>query len=267
MITYRNNIRSLESDTLAKEMLFWLVQVLQDHVATYLTTNIRVETVSCSFADLPAHFPSPTEYLTNYKQSKKQISQWIETNVVDATVSPVFRNPAAVKAINAIREVQIIILSEGYKRDITDDAYFASNHILPIFYDLLEMLNHERSMLQEAFRLAAMVFVHELQAMVWGRIPPLLFIEKLYRVLSSSEIDWSSEDPTLFWIIAVALTSDMASLEHRALFNLKFKLLLKANKIERSESFMRRVAHISWNCDVLKMRTEVLRGCLKEHCM
>jgi hypothetical protein len=40
MITYRNNIRSFESDTLAKEMLFWLVQVLQDHVATSLTTNI-----------------------------------------------------------------------------------------------------------------------------------------------------------------------------------------------------------------------------------
>jgi hypothetical protein len=223
--------------------------------------------VSCSFADIPAHFPAPIEYLTNYKQSNNQISQWIETNVVDATVSPVFGDPVAVKAVNAIREVQVIILSEGYKRDITDDAYFASNHILPIFHDLLAMLNHERSLLQEAFRLAAMVFVHELQAMVWGRIPPLLFIEKLYRVLSSSEIDWSSEDPTLFWIIAVALTSNMASPDQRACFNLKFKLLLKATNIERPESFMKRVAQISWNCDVLKMRTEVLHGYLKEHCM
>jgi hypothetical protein len=211
------------------------------------------------------YFPAPTEYLTEYKRSNNQVSQWIETNVVDPTVSPVFSNPAAVKAINAIREIQVIIPSEAYKKDIYHDTQLASNHVLPIFHDLLGMLNHDRSVLQEGFRLAAMIFIHELQAMIWGRIPPPLFLDKLHRVLSSSDLNWSSQDPVLFWILAVTLTSDMATPDHKACFTRKFRLLVSENRITNFDSFMTRVIQISWDYNVLKMRTDVLRGCFEEN--
>jgi hypothetical protein len=222
--------------------------------------------VSCSFADIQTRFPVPKEYITQYKRSNKQISQWIKTNVVDPTVSPVFSDPAAVRAINAIREVQVIIQSEATKKDISQDAYFASNHILPIFHDLLAMLDRDRSVLQEAFRLAAMEFLHDLQARYCGRIPPPLFIDKLHLVLSSMDLSWSSPDPTLFWIIAIALTSNMAIAEHKACFLHWFTLLVKANTITSFDDVVKRVEQISWNHGTLKRRTEVLRVYFDEIC-
>jgi len=221
--------------------------------------------VACSFADLPTHFPAPIEYLTEYKRSRNQVSQWIKTNVVDPTVSPVFKDAAATRAINAIREVQIIIRSEACKRDVSYDTSLASNHILPILHDLLAMLKHERSLLQEGFRLAAMLLVHELQAMLWGRIPPSLFVDKLHRLLSSSDMDWSSQDPTLFWIIAIALTSDIATPSYRACFIRKFRRLVNATKIRSFDTFMRKVAQVSWDYEFLKIRTEVLRVYFEEN--
>jgi hypothetical protein len=199
-----------------------------------------------------------------YKRANKQVSQWIATNLVDTAVSSVFRNPTAVKAINALPEVQIIIRSEVHKKDIFHDAYFSSNHILPIFHDLLAMLDHNKSLLQKGFRLSAMLFVHELQAIYWGRIPPPFFIQKLHRMLSSSDLDWSLQDPALFWILAVALTSNMTSSEQHAFFICKLRLLVRANKITSFDSMMRRIVQISWDYDVSKVRTEVLRGCFKE---
>jgi hypothetical protein len=220
--------------------------------------------VSCSFADLPRRCPAPIEYLTQYKHANKQVTQWIKTNVVDPTVSPVFRDPAAVRAINALREVQVIIRSEACRRDISQDAYFASNHILPIFHDLLEVLDHDRSVLQEAFRLAAMEFVHELQARYCGRIPPTLFIDKLHRIVSSLDLSWSSPDPTLLWIIAVALTSDTANPEHAACFIHRFSLLVTANGIMSFDDITKRLEQISWDYGTMKGRTEVLRGYFEE---
>jgi hypothetical protein len=224
----------------------------------------RVETVSCSFTDLPTRCPAPNEYLTQYKHANNQVTQWIKSNVIDQTLSPVFSDPAAARAINAIREVQIIIRSEASKKDISQDAFFASNHILPIFHDLLEMLDHDRSVLQEAFRLAAMEFLHELQARYCGRIPPPLFPDKLYHVLSSADLNWSSPDPTLFWIIAVALTSDTASPEHKACFVERFRLLVTANMMANFDDVMERVRQISWDYATLRKRTQVLRGYFEE---
>jgi hypothetical protein len=225
---------------------------------------IRVETVSCSFADIPTRCPIPIEYLTQYKHANKQVTQWITTNVVDPTISPVFRDPAAVKAINAIREVQVIIRSEASKRDISQDAFFASNHILPIFPDVLAMLDHDRSVLQEAFRLAVMEFLHGLQATYCGRVPPPLFLEKLHHILSSTDLSWSSPDPALLWIVAVALTSDMATPERKACFVHRFRLLVAANRIIDFNDIMQRVEQISWDRDTLKRRTEVLRDYFEE---
>jgi hypothetical protein len=221
--------------------------------------------VACSFADLLTHFPAPIEYLTEYKRSNNQVSQWIKINVVDPTISPVFNDPAAIRAINAIREIQIIIRSEACGKDISHDSYLASNHILPIFHDLLAMLEHDRSSLQEGFRLAAMLFLHELQAMFWGRIPPPLFVDKLYRLLSSPDMNWSSQDPTLFWILAIALTSDIATPGYKACFIRKFRLLVKVNRITNFDSFLRKVVQISWDYEFLKTRTEVLRACFEEN--
>jgi hypothetical protein len=220
--------------------------------------------VSCSFTDLPTRCPAPTEYLTQYKHANNQVTQWIKSNVIDPTVSPAFSDPAAVKAINAIREVQVIIRSEALKRDISQDAYFASNHILPIFHNLLAMLDHDRSVLQEAFRLAAMEFLHELQARYCGRIPPPLFLDKLYHVLSSADLNWSSPDPTLLWIIAVALTSDTTSPEHNACFIERFRLLVTANMLANFDDVMKRVEQISWDNGTLEKRTQVLRGYFEE---
>ena len=183
---------------------------------------------------------------------------------LDPTVSPVFSDPAAVRAVNAIREVLIVIRSEAYKRNISNDTWLASNHMMPIFHDLLSMLNHERSLVQEGFRLAAMLFVHELQAMCWGRIPPPLFLDKLHRLLCSPGLDWSSHDSTLFWILAVALTSDMATPDHKACFIRKFGILLKANRITDFDIIMSRVSQIFWDYDVLKNRTECLRRCFEK---
>ena len=194
-----------------------------------------------------------------YKRSNNQVSEWIETNTVDPTVSPVFSAPAAVRAVNAIREVLIIIRSEAYKRNISHDTWLASNHLLPIFHDLLSMLNHERSLVQEGFRLAAMLFVHELQAMCWGRIPPPLFLDKLHRLLYPPRLDWSSHDSTLCWILAVALTSDMATPDHKACFIRKFGILIMAHRITDFDIIMSRVCQIFWDYDVLKNRTERLR--------
>lgn len=55
--------------------------------------------------------------------ANKQVTQWIKTNLVDPTVSPVISDPAAVRAINAIREVQAIIRLEASKEDISQYAY------------------------------------------------------------------------------------------------------------------------------------------------
>jgi hypothetical protein len=222
--------------------------------------------MSCSFADLPVQFPAPTAYLAEYKRTKNQISQWIETNVVDPAVSPVFAHPATIKATNAIREVQIILQSEAYKKDISNDIYFPANHTLPIFHNLLSMLDHERSLLQEGLRLAAMLFVHELQQMYWGLIPPPLLPNKLHRVLSHSDLDWLSQDPTLFWIIAVALTSGIATVDQKAFFICKFELLVNMAGISNFDGVLRRVAQISWDNGVLKTRTEVLRSHFEEIC-
>lgn len=131
--------------------------------------------------------------------------------------------------------------------------------MLPIFHDLLAMLDHDRSLLQEGFRLAAMLFVHELQAMFWRRIPPPLFLDKLHQVLSSADLNWLSQDPTIFWILAVVLSSDMATPDQNAYFVRKFRLLIKTNRIMDFDSMMSRVSQIAWDYDVLKMRTEVLR--------
>ena len=183
---------------------------------------------------------------------------------LDPTMSPVFSDPAAVRAVNAIREVLIVIRSEAYKRNISYDTWLASNHMMPIFHDLLSMLNHERSLVQEGFRLAAMLFVHELQAMCWGRIPPPLFLDKLHRLLCSPGLDWSSHDSTLFWILAVALTSDMATPDHKACFIRKFGILIKANRITDFDIIMSRVSQIFWDYDVLKNRTESFRRCFEK---
>lgn len=220
--------------------------------------------MSCSFADLPRRSQAPVEYLTRYKHANKQVTQWIETNVVDPSVSPVFGDPTAVRAVNAIREVQVMIRSEALKKDISQDTYFASNHILPIFHDLLAMLDHHRSVLQEAFRLAAMEFLHELQARYCGRITPPLFIDKLFRVLSDTNLSWTLPDPMLFWVIAVALTSDMATPEHNKCFMHKFRLLVTANNISNFDDLMERIEQISWDYGTLERRTEVLRGCFEE---
>ncbi|KAF2670769.1 hypothetical protein BT63DRAFT_200826 [Microthyrium microscopicum] len=241
MMRHRDGIRSLESDAWAWALLFW------------------IETVSCSFTDLPTRCPAPIKYLAWYKRSNNQISQWIETNVVNPMVSIVFNDAAAVRAINAIREVQIMIRSEASKRDISQDAFFASNHILPIFHDLLAMLDHERSVHQEAFRLAAMEFLHGLQRSYCGRIPPSLFLDKLYHLLSTAELNWSLPDPTLVWIIAVALTSDTASPEHITFYLYRFRLLCATNMLTNFNKVMQRLDHVSWDIDILKRRTELLR--------
>jgi hypothetical protein len=201
-----------------------------------------------------------------YKRANKQISQWIETNVVDPTVSPVFKHPAAIRAVNAIREVQVIIRSEAYKKDISSDVYFPANHTLPIFHDLLSMIDRDRSLLEEGFRLAAMLFVHQLQAMCWGLIPPPVLLDKLYRTLSHAGLDWSSHEPTLFWILAVAVTSDIATSYQKAFFVGKFKSLVGANEVTNFDGIMERVGRITWDYDVLEIRTEVLRACFEEIC-
>lgn len=181
-------------------------------------------------------------------------------------MSPVFSQPVAIRAINAIREVQVIMQSEAVKKNIYHEVYFPSNHILPIFHDLLAMLDQDRSLLQEAFRIAAMLFVHELQATYWGRIPPPLFLNKLYRVLSSSDLDWSSQDPVLFWIVAVALTSEMGTANQKTCLILKLKLLTVVNGITNFADILRRLRQISWNYAILKRRTEVLYSYFEENC-
>lgn len=206
----------------------------------------------------------PTEYLAEYKHSRYQISDWIELNVVDPEVSPVFRNTAALRAINAIREAQIIIFSEAHKRDIKDDPLFASNHILPIFHDLLMMLDYERSMLQEGFRLAAMVFLHGIQVRFFGRFPPCGLLDKLYHWNSSTELDWSSQDPVLFWILAIALTSDLATPKHKLGFMHTFRLLLVGSGVADFEDMMRRVVQVSWDYGLMEMETDDLRGMFEQ---
>jgi hypothetical protein len=221
--------------------------------------------VSCSFADLPACFPAPLKYLADYKRANKQVSQWIDSNVVEPTVSPVFDHPILIRAINAIREVQVILQSETLKKDISDDVYFPANHTLPIFHDLLSMLDHDRTVLQEGFRLAAMLFVHELQLMYWGLIPPPLFLSKLHSLISYSNLDWSSQDPILFWILAVALSSDIATPEQKGCFLGKFKLLIRANNITNFNCVMRKLVQISWDYGILKIRTEILCSLFEEN--
>jgi hypothetical protein len=177
---------------------------------------------------------------------------------VDPAISPVFNDPTAITAVNAIREAQIIFRSESLKRNISSDTHLASNHIMPIFHDLLSMLNHERSSLQEGFRLAAMSFAHELYGMYFGRIPPPLFLHKLHRLLASPGLDWSAQDPVLFWILAVALTSRMATPEQKICFVGRFETLIIANRITDFEILMSTLSQIAWDHDGLRARTDEL---------
>lgn len=87
----------------------------------------------------------------------------MQDDTIDPTVSPVYKNPVIAQIVKALREVQLVMRSKTSKRDLSSDLFFPDAHLSPIMYDLLSMLNDSRSPLEEAFRLAGIIFVHELQ--------------------------------------------------------------------------------------------------------
>ena len=62
-----------------------------------------------------------------------------------------------------------------------------------------------------------------------------------------------------FWILAIALTSDMARSDHIECFVREFEILVVTNNITDFEDLMSKVSQICWDYEVLRTRTDRLR--------
>jgi hypothetical protein len=212
---------------------------------------------------VPPCLPLPTQYLAEYKYWNNQISDRIYANTILPSISKVFEDSIAIRAVNAIRELLLIIRSESRRRDISKDTSFASNYVLPVLHELLSMLNYKLSITQEGFRLAAMLLIRELQATLWGRALPTMFHDKLRRWLCSKNLDWSSSDPMLLWIVVVGLTSNMNTTTHSLWFRRKLETLMIIDGLSLS-GVMHQVSQIVWDLDVLRVKMERLKCCFRE---
>jgi hypothetical protein len=125
------------------------------------------------------------------------------------------------------------------------------------------MLNYELSTLQEGFRLAGMLLIRELQATFWGRALPTMFHDKLRRWLCSADLDWSSSDPMLLWIVVVGLTSDMNTTAHSSWFRRKLETLMIMDGLNFN-GMMHQVSQIVWDRDVLRVKMGRLKHCFRE---
>jgi hypothetical protein len=201
--------------------------------------------------------------LTEFKFWNNQITDRIDADTISPSISKVLKDPSTVKAVNAIRELLVIIRSESRKRDISKDTPFASNHVLPVLHELLSMLNHELSILQEGFRLAAILLIRELQATIWGRALPTMFRDKLRRWLCSTALEWSSSDPMLLWIVVVGLTSDISTTVHSSWLRRKLEILIITDGLSFNGA-LHKVSQIVWDRDVLKVKTARLKCCFGE---
>jgi hypothetical protein len=184
------------------------------------------------------------------------------THTLDPTVSTVFNHPAAMSVVNALHEYQLELRRR--KSTSAEEIYLPASYFLPIFYYLSSMLEEERTLLHEGFRLAALLFVHMLRSMCWGTAPALMLVRKLHHLLSSSNFKELAQDPALSWIIAIALSSGIVTSAQMTCFSGILELLIRVNQFTDFSSYMAKVRQITWDYNVLDSRTDILRNLVEE---
>ena len=164
-----------------------------------------------------------------------------------------------------IQNVQDTMRGEMSRRPLWKDTIFAGFYISPILGDLLAMrLDAYRSsstVLLEAFRLAAVLYVSDLRSK-FG-IDTLsagpLYATKLQTILSSSYTrDWEAQSDLLIWILAIAFTSPSLFAEQRTWFTGMFSNALMAGGISEFESLKALLARIVWDEEILDIQSQTL---------
>lgn len=164
-----------------------------------------------------------------------------------------------------ILHVQDAMRGEMSRRHLWKDTVFAGFYISPILGDLLAMrLDAYRSsstVLLEAFRLAAVLYVSDLRSK-FG-IDTLsagpLYATKLQTILSSSSAhDWEAQSDLLIWILAIAFTSPSLFAEQRTWFTGMFSNALMAGGISEFGGLKVLLARIVWDEEILDIQSQTL---------
>jgi hypothetical protein len=208
------------------------------------------------------YFPAPRGFTFGRSPVQEMFSTRQTTRKPGPTISTIFNNIAATEVVNAFHEYQLELKRQ--QSTSSEEIYLPASYFLPIFHHLSSMLEGERSLLDEGFRLAALLFVHVLRSMCWGAAPALLLLEKLHHLFSSSNMKELVHDSALSWIIAVALSSGIATPAQMICFTRIFELLVREKGFTDFQSYMERVEEITWDYDVLNSRTALLRNCFQE---
>jgi len=225
----------------------------------------RVDINGAFYQDLFPRFPPPEHLLpksTNFRrESRLQLTGQSSNDFLSITVISGF--------CKDIRHVQNVMHDNMSRRHLWKDTIFAGFYISPIVGDLLAIrldVDNEpnpSTVLLEAFRLAALLYVSDLRSK-FG-IDTLsagpLYATKLLALLSSSSTqDWKMQTDLLIWILAIAFTSQSLFLQQRAWFIVMFNNALMARGINDFENLKALLARIVWDEEILVIQSQTLES-------
>ena len=224
----------------------------------------RIDLNSCCSMDISPRFPIPTNQIDSYKRRSNLPS--LQTRArLNTNVSSIFENPTISRSVQALRDVQTTMRTEASHRDLFNDTVFSGIYLSPICHDMLSMRSHLEGnnaalALQEAFRLACIIYISELRALFgFPAITQSKYTSKLQNLLYYSAIDWLVPDPFLLWVLAVVVTAHKIGLEQRKWFIATFRIVLGTQEVESFEDLISRLSKILWNEGLLRSHSQTLR--------
>ena len=189
---------------------------------------------------------------------------------MDTSVSSILENPTILRSVQSLREIHTIMLAEASRRDLFSDTIFPGIYLSPICHDMLSMRSHLDGndgtlALQEAFRLACVIYISELRALFgFDARAQSKYAGRLQNLLYYSAIDWLVPDPFLLWTIVVAVTAKTIRPEQRKWFVNTFRVLLKTLGVESYEDLISRLSKAIWSEALLRAPSQTLRNIVEQ---
>ncbi|KAF2095416.1 hypothetical protein NA57DRAFT_79143 [Rhizodiscina lignyota] len=165
-----------------------------------------------------------------------------------------------------LQEVQDIMRAERRKRHLWDDPLFPGFHLSPVLGDLLAMrveVDYEdiASVMLEAFRLAAILYVSSLRAKfgVDTLSADPVYGAKLRTLLMFSSLRQEAPPRLLVWILSTASSAEHIPAERNWFAEIS-REVLAAENIVSFEALLAIISQLVWAEDFLVYQTNILRG-------
>jgi hypothetical protein len=226
-----------------------------------INVTFRADLNGAYFQDTKPSFPPPEHLLPRFRLQRHDNHSRIpiEDFVMEKVSEFCFD----------VRAVQDLMRAESQQRNLWTDTIFPGYHISPILGDLLAFRpevdeTNIATVTLEAFRLAAILYISNLRAKfgIDTLSGDLLYVTKLYNLLSPLQFNQALPPMILIWILSVVVTSQCLP-EHRKWCSDIWTEVVVSQNLLSFANLMSTIGQIVWDEELLSVETESLKRMLE----